>query len=175
MVDITELPAWLVWQSDGFQRIVARLAASGLPAGAFESDPRVTAPDTLSEVRHALDLPTDAATLYLQMLTLAEPTRARLQRVNGWKKGEVEAARTELLERGLLEEARFDGSSRQTFVPGEVAFPAPPASTLEAAKLPLYGLEKDSKGRLRAPFGVVLPLRPLPELFAEAWHAAAAR
>jgi hypothetical protein len=53
------------------------------------------------------------------------------------------------------------------YLPGAIAHPKAPAAALESSKLPLYGLEPDDRGRLRAPFGVVLPLRPLSELFAE--------
>lgn len=58
----------------------------------------------------------------------------------------------------------------------EAEGPAPTASRrganagppLEASTLPLYGLEPDN---FDAPFGVILPLSPLAELFAEAWEA----
>ncbi len=36
---------------------------------------------------------------------------------------------------------------------------------MEAAKLELYSLDVDAKGILRAPFGVVTPLKPLSEMF----------
>jgi|GEM_PF-2411481 len=174
VVDITDLPAWLVWQSEGFQRVVASLAEEGGP-GSFQSDPRVSAPAVVAEAAAQLGVTEDAATLFLQLLTLAEPTDARVMRYSGWTKKRLAGLQKELTERGLVEEAKYTRTKRKLFLPGELAFLTSPARTMEASKLPLYGLEPDEKGRYKPPFGVVLPLRPLAELFEEAWRRFADR
>jgi len=169
VVDFTELPSWLVWAADGFQRMVARLDDPALPDGAFEADPRTSAPSTVEAVQRALGLAEPAATAFLQHLTLPEPTPERLRRYNGWTTVAFDAAVAPLVERGLLVAGAHDATRRRLFVPGKMAFPAQPAIPLEASKLPLYGLEPDRWDRLTPTFGVVMPLRPLGELFEAAW------
>lgn len=167
VVDITELPAWLVWQAEGFREVIAALGQSG-PAGRYQSDPRVSCPALVSEARERHALSEDAATLLLQLLTLAEPTRPNVQRINGWTKKVFDAARAELLDGELAVERQYQGSPRSTFIGNDIAFCTSPAHPMEASKLALYRLEPDDRDRLRAPFGVVLPLRPLAVLFDEA-------
>lgn len=160
VVDFTDLAPWLVWRSEGFQRLVRRLRAPDLPDGAFEADPRVSAPEAVARAasRHGLD--GEAATLWLQLAALPEPTPERLRRVNGWTAATLKRAESALLARGLAHEGKHPGSPR-TLWTGPVTALRAPAATMESSKLALYGLEAGAS----PPFGVVLPLRPLAELF----------
>lgn len=173
VVDITELPHFLVWASEGYQRLVTRLgeaaANEGAIEGTFEADPRVSVPELVAEVSETLDLNEDAAALYLQLMTLPDPSVERIRRYDGWSKARYDDAARALLRRVLIVQARYDGTKREHFLPEEIAFPAAPAVPLEQSKLALYGLEENERGKLAAPYGVVLPLRPLDELFTEAW------
>jgi hypothetical protein len=150
------------------QRIVARLKDPGLPEGSFEADPRVSAPAAVDAMRRKHDLGEDAATLLTQLTVLPEPTEARVRRYNGWTSATYHAAASALRDRKLVTTGKYKGTERDMFVPGEIAFPQSPAAPLEENKLALYGLEPDAQDRLRAPYGVILPLRPLSELFSSA-------
>ena len=169
-VDITELPAWLIWQSEGFQQIVDRLDAIDLPKGVYEADPRVSAPDIFRKVRKSLSLSENAATLYLQILTLAEPTEKRLKHINNWNKKHYTLARKELLTRKLLVEKTYNGTKRTLFVPEEVVFPHGSVATIEASKQNFYGIKQDAEFCLRAFFSVALPVRPFSQLFTESFR-----
>lgn len=166
VLDVTDLQHYLAWIADGMQRIIERLRAPRVSAGAFEADPRTSAPSAVDALRNGLDLSEGAAALYLQLATLPDPDERRVRRYNRWTAAEHATAARALLHRGLVREAKHQGTDRVLFLAEELAFPEAPAAPLEQSKLPLYGLEPDSKNRLRPPYRVVLPLRPLDELFA---------
>ncbi len=170
VVDLTDLRHYLVWAAEGFQRLASRLAEPRAKPGRFEADPRESAPRVVAEARLAKGLDENAAALWLQIAALPEPATARVRRYNGWTAATYDAAAEALLAKGLAVEGKYAGTDRSLFLPGDLAFPAAPAAPIEARKLELYGLETDAKGRLAPPFGVVLPLRPLDELFEEAWR-----
>ncbi len=170
VVDVTELRELLVWRSPGLQRIRARLADSPLCEGAYEADPLRTAPDLVAAVGSKLDLGQDAAQLLLQTLALARPSRDHVRRYNGWSLARYRDAGAVLRERGLLVEKTVRATGRDLFLPEEIVELPTRSSPLEASKLRLYGLEPDRNGVLRPPFGMVLPLRPLGEIFVDAWQ-----
>jgi hypothetical protein len=145
----------------GAAALAARAAATPVPAGGYEADPRLAAPALVAEVAEALALSEEAAALYLQVLTLAEPAVRSLLAWNRWEHATLERAAAEAVARGLLVEGRRTRAGRGFFLPGPWAARRPPDRPLEAWKLPLY---ED------APLGRVLPLRPLHELFEEAWR-----
>lgn len=70
--------------SPDFEAMAAR--AASLPPGAFDADPRVSAPDVVEAVAAARSLSSDAATLYLQLpraeaesVALSAATEARVR------------------------------------------------------------------------------------------------
>ncbi len=66
--------------------------------------------------------------------------------------------------------ARPRRAHRSLFLPGEWLSARPPDLPVEGWKAPLYGLERDSRGRqLRGALPRVLPPVALHELFAAAW------
>jgi hypothetical protein len=169
-VDITELRELMIWRSPGFRALLSRLVESPLPEGAYEADPRSSVPDLVAAAEEELTLSVDAAVLYLQLLTLAAPTAGRIRLWNGWSAARLGMAGVELLGRELVVAASSRELKRPWQIPGELVAPQPPALPLEACKIELYDLQPDDDEEVRSPLGPVLPLRPLHELFAEAWR-----
>jgi hypothetical protein len=111
-----------------------------------------------------------AAALYLQLLTLPDPTDQNVRRWNGWTPARHRRAAAELLGAGLVVEAERERSRRSLFLPGEWVKATAPNLPLEAWKLPLHQLERDPRtGRPHGPLPRFLPLAPLHELFVVAW------
>ncbi|GIG71284.1 hypothetical protein [Phytomonospora endophytica] len=155
------LPIVDLARGDGLAGIVARIESGGLPDGAFEADPSLSAPELVAEVAAAHSLPTDAAALYLQLLALTEPTDRNIRRWNAWTPARHKKAQTALVDAGLVIEATRARAGRKVFIAGQWSALKTPMLPVETAKLDLYG---------DTPFGSVLPLRPIPDLFAEAWR-----
>lgn len=164
-----------VWQaaiSPGVAALVARAVDTPLPAGGSELDPRLSAPEVVDAVqaRHGLDR--DAATMYLQLLALADCGDAPTRELNGWTQTKQKKAAAALVAAGLAQEQKQPRANRKLVLAGpwEVLFPPHPA--IERDKLALYDARMDG-GALAAPLGRVLPLRPLHEVFAAAWQRVA--
>ncbi|MEV0645087.1 hypothetical protein AB0I28_07465 [Phytomonospora sp. NPDC050363] len=148
-------------RSEGLAAIVDRIENGGLPQGAWEADPARSAPGLVAEVAAELGLAPDPAALYLQLLALAEPTDRNVKRWNDWTPARHKKAQTALVDAGLVVEATRARAGRKVFIAGRwEAFKAP-MLPVETAKLDLYGSR---------PYGMLMPLRPIPELFAEAWR-----
>ncbi|MDX9723931.1 MAG: hypothetical protein RBU37_24490 [Myxococcota bacterium] len=175
VVDFTDLSSFVTWSQPSFQALCAQLGAAG---SGYDAQPRLSAPEALNRVAEQYGLAEDPAVLLLQLRALPEPTRERVMRYNDWDRRRYQAAAQALLKAGLAVEAQVERSKRTLFAVGsdgrlELQPLQAPATSLERAKLELHGLAEDHKGRLRAPFGVVLPLRPLSELYDVVSRAAA--
>ncbi|NUR82599.1 MAG: hypothetical protein HOY71_00770, partial [Nonomuraea sp.] len=144
--------------SPGYAAIAERLAV--LPDGSWDADPRAGTPDLVAEAGKVLGVDEDPATLYLQLLTLLEPTDRNVRAWNGWTPARHRKAGAVLLERGLVVEAKRERAGRKLFLPGSWTKAKAPNLPLESSKAELYDL---SASRF-------LPDRPLPELFALAWE-----
>jgi hypothetical protein len=158
--------AWLVSLTEEFQQLVERLTAP-LPAGVYETDPRVSAPSLLPQVEARLGVSQEAAVLYLQMLALARPTTKNLQLWNGWEARQIKAAAAELVSQGLLLEAKRARAGREHFLPGGWEALKAPELPLETWKLPLYQLPTSPPAFL---LNRVLSVRPLGLTFERAWQ-----
>jgi hypothetical protein len=138
-------------------------------AGGSELDPRLSAPAIVDAVqaRHKLDR--DAATLYLQLLTLVDCGDASTRELNGWTQTKHKKAAAALVSAGLVLEHKHPRANRKFVLdsPWEQLFPPHPA--VEQAKLALYDARIEN-GALAAPLGRLVPLRPVHELFAAAWQ-----
>ncbi|MFX4292006.1 hypothetical protein [Streptomyces bohaiensis] len=135
------------------------LAADGPPGHA--QDPSHSAPELVAEVAAALGLGEDAATLYLMLLALPDPTDRNCVRWTGWKPARAKRARAELAATDLVVEAKRARAGRSLFLPcGWLDFKAP-ALPVETWKEALYPVTD----RRRA-----VPHLPVPELFAIAWE-----
>ncbi|MFF9198361.1 DNA-binding protein [Streptomyces sp. NPDC014779] len=150
------------------------LADPGAPlAGAADDegqwwpqDPSRSVPGLVAEVAQARGLGADAATLYLMLLALPDPTDRNTARWTGWKPARLKAARAELAETDLVVSAARTRAGRSLFLPGAWAEQSSPVLPVEQWKLPLYGVVSGTGPVL----GALLPTEPAAELFARAWQ-----
>ncbi|MEU0662604.1 hypothetical protein [Streptomyces lavendulocolor] len=155
----------------GLARMVRRAEETPVPAGAYEANPRHSAPDLNAEVSDHLAVGPDAAALYLQLLALARPTDQNVRRWNGWTAARHKKAQAELAATGAVETGKRSRAGRTAFVPGPWTDIASPHLPLETAKLTAYGATTDGT-TVRGPFTRLLPPLPVHELFARAWEEA---
>ncbi|MFG3510463.1 hypothetical protein ACGF5F_33765 [Streptomyces sp. NPDC047821] len=158
----------------GLARMVRRAERTPVPAGAYETDPRHSAPGPVADVRAALDVGPEAAALYLQLLSLARPTDQNVRRWNGWTAARHKKAQAELEAVGAIETGKRPRAGRTAFIPGPWTELKAPHLPLEAAKL-AHHLATAGGGTFRGPFTHLLPPLPVHELFALAWEEARAR
>lgn len=154
--------------SDGFQRLVDRVRETPVPEGGFEANPLQSTPTLVAAVAKARGLSEDAAVLYLQTLALTGPTTRAVRTWNDWTPARHKAATTALVAAGLVLAAKRARAGREIFLPGGWEELKAPDLPIETWKLPLYGIPRTPAG-LQRPLGRILPLRPLHELFEEAW------
>lgn len=164
-----------VWQtalSPGVVALVKNATDTPVAAGGSELDPRLSAPALVDAVAAKRGLDRDAATLYLQLLALVDCGDAPTRELNGWTQTKHKKAAAALVAKGLVIETKHPRANRKFVIdsPWEQLFPPHPA--IEQQKLPLYGAHLE-RGGLAAPLGRLLPLRPLSEIFADAWARAA--
>jgi hypothetical protein len=165
-------PVWQAALSPGIAALVARAVETPLPAGGSELDPRLSAPAIVDAVQARYKLDRDAATLYLQLLTLVDCGDAPIRELDGWSQTKHKKAASALVAAGLVLEYKHPRANRKYVLDGpwETLFPPHPA--VEQVKLPLYGARMEN-GALAAPLGRLLPLRPVHELFVQAWQRVA--
>ncbi|MFI8089409.1 hypothetical protein ACIF9R_13995 [Streptomyces sp. NPDC086080] len=143
---------------------LARAVAAGTepdgPTG-YAQDPSVSVPELVAEVAASHGLGADAAGLYLQLLTLPDPTDRNCARWTGWKPARMKKARAELAAAPrLVVEAKRARAGRTLFLPCGWLDLKSPALPVEIWKQGLYPVRGNSP---------VVPLLPVPELFRRAW------
>lgn len=99
-------------------RMIDRITHSGLAAGCYEFNPALTAPDLVVEVAAQRQLSTDAAALYLQLLTVPRPTDNLIRTWNGWKSKQHKPLEDELIKNGVAMRDKVSGAARTLFLPG---------------------------------------------------------
>jgi hypothetical protein len=159
---ITSLTLLRLLRSPALARMMARIEDTPVPAGGWEQDPSRSAADIVAAARASLGLSTEAATLYLQMLTLPMPTPKNVQTWNGWAPAVYKKAIGELVGKQLVLEAKRERAQRSHFLPGgwePLKAPLPPMETWKVAAL----------GREPA-LGRYLPVTAFHEQFAAAWQ-----
>ncbi|MFF3372500.1 hypothetical protein ACFYXF_06015 [Streptomyces sp. NPDC002680] len=142
---------------------LARALAAGTDPegpGGHAQDPTVCAPALVAEVAAAHGLSEDAAALYLQLLALPDPTDRNCAHWTGWKPARMKKARTELAATDLVVEAKRPRAGRTLFLPCGWLDLKSPALPVETWKEGLYPVRHGLR---------VVPLLPVPELFARAW------
>ena len=154
----------------GLARMVERSIDTPVPTGRFETDPRVSAPDLVTEVSGKFDLDDDSATLYLQLLTLAHPTDQRVRRWNGWTMARHTKAAEPLVKHGLMVRDKRPRSGRSLFLPGAWTEFEAPFPSMETAKLAGHLIDAGILRQGQGPFTRALPVAPPHEMFAEAWR-----
>lgn len=167
--DITSLPHFLLWNSEGFKKILDIYKQENHPTDKFYADPLFSVPELVKEVQEKLDISENSARLFLQIIALPDPNQVRVMRYNNWKKAVYQKAEDELKNKELVKVMNISRTKRLVFMSGGIDIPSPPAAPLESYKTALYGLEYDKKKRPDAPYGMILPQRPLNEIFKDAW------
>ncbi|MET9621833.1 DNA-binding protein [Streptomyces sp. NPDC006464] len=150
------------------------LADPGAPAAGapdaeglwWPQDPSRSVPALVAEVAEARGLGADAATLYLMLLAMPDPTDRNTARWTGWKPARVKAARAELADTELVVSAVRARAGRALFLPGAWAEQSAPVLPVERWKLSMYGPVSGSRPVL----GPLVPIEPAAELFARAWQ-----
>ncbi|WP_106400167.1 DNA-binding protein [Actinocorallia populi] len=133
----------------------------------WPQDPSRSVPDLVAEAAGRFGLGADAATVYLMLLVMPDPTDKNTARWTGWKPARVKAARAELAATDLVVEARRSRASRSLFLPGAWSELKTPCLPLEEWKLSLYGVPA---GAQRPSLGVVVPFEPAADLYRRAWQ-----
>ncbi|MFD3696873.1 hypothetical protein ACFWUZ_12095 [Streptomyces sp. NPDC058646] len=154
----------------GLERMMRRAASGAVPAGAYEADPRRSCPELVERAARELGAGPDAAALYLQLATLAEPTDRNVRRWNGWSAKRHAEVRRELLGTGAVLEAKRARAGRTLFLPGDWTELKAPHLPLETAKLATHRVRPRYGNQIHGPFERILPTAPLHEMFTEAWE-----
>ncbi|MEU7017619.1 DNA-binding protein [Streptomyces sp. NPDC046385] len=150
------------------------LADPGAPAAGatdddgqwWPQDPSRSVPELVAEVAGARALSADAATLYLMLLAMPDPTDRTTARWTGWKPARLKAARAELADTDLVVTAVRARAGRSLFLPGAWTEQSAPVLPVEQWKLPMYGVATGTRPAL----GALVPTEPAAELFARAWQ-----
>ncbi|GAA3456274.1 hypothetical protein [Dactylosporangium matsuzakiense] len=128
-------------------------------------DPSRSAPQIVAQVAERHGIGADAATLYLQLLALPDPTDRNVAAWTGWKPARLKKARAELQATDLVVEAKRPRAGRTLFLPGGWLAWKAPALPVERWKLPLIL----GGGEHGTALGAVVPIAPAPALFGLAW------
>ncbi len=147
-------------------RLVHEFVHSGPSTVDSPHDPSRSAPELVASVARARGVSTDAATVYLQLLALPDPTDRNVARWTGWKPARLTAARKELAATDLVVEAKRSRAGRSLFLPGGWLALRTPHLPVERWKIPLLTLDEDGSSAL----DVVVPVAPLPQVFELAWQ-----
>ncbi|MFJ9517977.1 DNA-binding protein [Kitasatospora sp. NPDC101801] len=132
----------------------------------WPQDPSRSVPGLVAEAAAAHGLGADAATLYLMLLALPDPTDRNTARWTGWKPARLKAARAELAAGDLVVPAARTRAGRSLFLPGGWTELRSPHLPLETWKVPMLG-EFAAAG---TPLGTVVPAEPVAALFRRAWQ-----
>lgn len=163
--------------TDLYSGHIARMVALPTPDGDSGQEPAGGAPryphnprtyqiGLVAQVAEHAGLSLDAATLYLQLLALPDPTDRNVARWTGWRAARLRQARAELAASDLVVTATRSRAGRSLFLPGGWVPARSPAIPVERWKLPLIaGGEAALAGDRMA-----LPTVGVPELFATAWQ-----
>lgn len=155
------------------QRFAALLADPGEPIAGerdkdgtwWPQDPSRSVPELVTQAAKEYGLGEDAATLYLMLLAMPDPTDRMTARWTGWKPARLKAARAELAATDLVVEATRTRAGRSLFLPGGWVEQSAPRVPLERWKLPLFGEVTEE----HTPFGVIVPFEPAADLYRRAW------
>ena len=156
-------------RSTDFSGLIARIKNTPVAPGSFEANPQLSAPETVKAVVKKLKLSEEAATWYLQLLTLPDPTDKNIQLWNGWTSAQLKTLSSELVEKGVVLEATRSRAGRKLFLPGGWEDLKAPHLPLETWKMPLFQMTRDAYQRATPPLSRIVPLEPVHTLFAKAW------
>jgi hypothetical protein len=164
----SSLLGWLY--SDRSLGFLKGILESPMTEGDFTQNPLASMPNLVAAVSAELAVSEESAALYLQLLALAEPTTANIRSWNGWTAKQLTTASAPLIDKGLLLSAKRAGAGRDIFLPGGWIEMRSPAIGIEDWKAPFYALTNEAAAKRSSLLGRVLPLDPIPTLFAQAWE-----
>jgi hypothetical protein len=162
--DLDALHAVGVFDDPDVRTACAATAPEATDPQACFQDPAVSVPELLIEVTERHGLSPDAATLYLQLLALPDPTDANVARWTGWKPARLKKARTELAGTDLVLTAKRARAGRTLFLPGGWLALKDTHLPIEEWKKPMF------RFREARPMGPLVPLEPVAALFRRAWQ-----
>lgn len=163
--ELSSLRLYLALHLGNLDSVISDLADGGV---GFGQDPLCTVPGVVAAVEKALNLPTDAARYWLQILALPNPTDKLVERWNDWKVADRKAAAERLVARNLLVESKRSRAGRSVFLPGGWQEASAPHLPMEVWKAPFFDLRNSLK--VSPKHQVVVPLTSLGQLFTEAWE-----
>ncbi|WP_328557663.1 DNA-binding protein [Streptomyces sp. NBC_00358] len=133
----------------------------------WPQDPGRSVPELVTEAAKEYGIGEDAATLYLMLLAMPDPTDRMTARWTGWKPARLKAARAELAATELVVEANRTRAGRSLFLPGGWVEPRAPRVPLEQWKRLLFdGLLSGEEALL----AVIVPTEPAADLYRRAWQ-----
>lgn len=133
----------------------------------WPQDPSQSVPDVVAEVASRFGLDADAATLYLMLLAMPDPTDRMVKRWTRWRPARFTAAVQALAATDLVVKATRSRAGRHLFLPGGWAERGAPQLPIEQWKLTRLG-DGLSDGVLTG--CPVLPLEPVADLYRRAWQ-----
>ncbi|MFE9880353.1 DNA-binding protein [Streptomyces sp. NPDC005784] len=133
----------------------------------WPQDPGRSVPDLVTEAAKEYGVGEDAATLYLMLLAMPDPTDRMTARWTGWKPARLKAARAELAATDLLVEATRARAGRSLFLPGGWVDPKAPRLPLERWKEPLFDGLLGGEAALSA---AIVPTEPVADLYRRVWQ-----
>jgi hypothetical protein len=152
------------------EQFAQRIIQTTLPEGSWEQNPLLSAPTIVAAAAEELVITEDAAVLYLQLLTLPDPTSANIRLWNAWTPKQLTTATEALVGKELVIEAKRKGTGREVFLPGGWVEMNAPAMGIEDWKLPFYAIAKSGGTKRTSYLSRVLPLDPVHQLFEQAWQ-----
>ncbi len=154
--------------ADDAAAIAERAASSPVARGPGRRTRRHRSLNSCSGSTTPLDL-THSARLFLQLLALPSPTKAAIQRWNGWTGTVLARAAKPLVDAGLGIAAQRRRAGRDVFLGGPWTTLPAPDLPVEAWKLEMYGASMLPDGSVAKPLDRLVPMRPIHELFTQAW------
>ncbi|MEU6666075.1 hypothetical protein [Streptomyces sp. NPDC046727] len=157
--------------SDDFAALGEHLVTDGERPQGWEQDPARSVPHLVEDCARTFGLGEDAASLYLMLLALPDPSDRNVKAWTGWKPSRFKEAEAELGASGRVVRAVRPRAGRSLFLPGAWQERKPPRLPIEASKLGLLPLAREHRSTSHL---AAVPSAPLPVLFTRAWEGAAA-
>ncbi len=153
--------------SPDFQAFITRIQSTPVPTGQYETNPLFSTPEIITEIIQTLNISEDAAVLFLQTLTLAQPTTANIRLWNSWTPPRYKKATQELTDKNLFIEAKRARAGRNHFIHGPWLEQKAPHLPIETWKLPFY---QDPETKTFPFNNNIIALKPTHLLFQQAWQ-----